>query len=126
MLTKHHHHYRSAYKRGLFSFLIVTVVMTIGTLGMHALEGLSYLDAFYFMSMIATAQGPTITPLTAGGKIFAALISFISVGAVVAALGFLFGPFLGQLWKIRVEIIEEELHLIKKDKDENSKKNPNL
>ena len=108
MLTKHHRHYRSASKRGLFSFLIVTVVMTVGTFGMHFLEGLSYLDSFYFISMIATAQGPTLTPLTAAGKIFAALMSFVSVGAVVASLGFLFGPFLGQLWKIGVEVIEKE------------------
>ena len=114
MLTKHHRHYRSAANRGLFSFLIVTVVMTAGTIGMHLFERLDYLDSFYFMSMIATAKGPTITPQTAAGKLFAAFMSFVSVGSVVAALGFIFGPFLGQLWKIGVEIIEEDLGRIKK------------
>ncbi len=83
---------------------------------MHWIEKLSYLDAFYFMSMIATAQGPTITPVTAMGKIFASFMAFISVGFVVAALGFLFGPFFGKLWKIGVEHLEEDLHLLKKDK----------
>ena len=84
--------------------------MLIGTVGMRALEQMSWLDAFYFMSMIATAQGPTMVPLTAGGKVFAAFMSFVSVGSVVAALGFLFGPFFGKLWRIGVEHLEEELH----------------
>lgn len=113
--NKMHHHYRSPYKRGILSLLLITVVMAVGTLGMHFIERISYLDAFYFMSMIATAQGPTMTPTTSTGKIFAASMAFISVGTVVAALGFLFGPFFGKLWHIGVEHLEKELHL--KDKD---------
>lgn len=84
--------------------------MIVGTVGIHYLEGYSYLDAFYFMSMIATAQGPMMIPQSAGGKIFASIMSFISVGGGVAALGFLFGPFFGKIWRIGVEHLEEELH----------------
>ena len=82
--------------------------MGIGTVGLHRLEGMAYLDAFYFMSMLATAQGPTMTPSTPAGKLFTALMAFVSVGSVVAALGFLFGPFFGQLWKVGVERFEHE------------------
>ena len=89
--------------------------MITGTLGMSYFEKMSYLDAFYFMSMIATAQGSAYTPATAAGKIFAALMSFISVGSAVAALGFLLGPFFGQVWHIGTAKLEEEWHLIKKD-----------
>ena len=78
---------------------------------MHWLEGLSYLDAFYFITMIATAQGPTMTPVTVAGKLFVALMAYISVGAVVASLGFFFGPFFGQLWHLGVRWLEEETHL---------------
>ena len=81
---------------------------------MHLLERMSYLDAFYFMSMIATAQGPTATPLTPAGKLFASFMAFISVGSVVASLGFLFGPFFGRLWKIGVERLEEEASRLQK------------
>ena len=88
--------------------------MFVGTVGMHHLEGYSYLDAFYFMSMIATTQGPMMIPQTAGGKIFAPVMSFISVGGGVAALGFLFGPFFGKIWRIGVDHLEEELHIKKK------------
>ena len=82
---------------------------------MHYLEGLSYLDAFYFMSMIATAQGPTVLLKTTAGKIFASLMAFVSVGVVVTAVGFLFGPFLGKLLRIGVEHLEEELHWKEKE-----------
>ena len=104
-----HHHYHSPFKRGLWSFLLVASVMTIGTVGMHRLEGLSYLDAFYFISMVATAQGPAVQPLTPAGKIFTAIMAFVSVGTVVVALGFLFGPFFGKLWRVGVVKVEEEL-----------------
>ena len=105
---KRRHHYRSHWRRGLYSFVSVASVMTVGTLGMHLIERMSYLDAFYFMSMIATAQGPTVTPATPAGKLFASLMAFVSVGSVVASLGFFFGPFFGQLWKVGVELLEEE------------------
>jgi len=111
---KHTHHYRSPWRRGVYSLLFVAAIVTIGTFGMHEVEGLSYLDAFYFISMIATAQGPSVAPVTVAGKLFAALMAYISVGSVVAALGFFFGPFFGQLWHLGVKWLEEETHLSKK------------
>ena len=87
-----------------------------GVAGIHLIERLSWVDAFYFMSMIATAQGPTITPQTALGKIFASVMAFISAGCVVASLGFLFGPFLGKLFKIGVDKFEEEIEFLEKNK----------
>ena len=102
------HHYHSPWRRGLYSLVLVTAVLAAGTIGFHLIEGSSYLDAFYLTSMIATAQGPAATPMTSGGKIFASLMAFLSVGTVVAAAGFLFGPFLGQLWRIGHERWERE------------------
>lgn len=111
-----HHHYKSPLKRGLYSLVLVTVVMAIGIFGIHWSEKVSYLDAFYIMSMIATSQGTTFTPETAFGKIFISFMAFLSVGSVFAALGFLFGPFFGKLWRIGVIKLEEELHLLKDKK----------
>jgi hypothetical protein len=109
-------HSHSATKRGWFSFFIVACVMAIGTVGMHRLEYLPWLEAFYFMSMIATGQGPIYTPVTSAGMVFVSVMAFVSVGTVVAALGFLFGPFFGQLWHIGRRKLEEEIHLLKKEK----------
>lgn len=103
------HPYHSVQKRWLIAFLLVSVVMLIGTFGMHVFENMSYLDAFYFISMIATAQGPIITPATPLGKIFAAFMAFLSVGVVVTSLGFVFGPFLGRLFHIGAEHMRKEM-----------------
>lgn len=75
---------------------------------MHAIEGLSYLDAFYFTAMLATGEGPSYTPVTVGGKVFAGILSFVSVGTVITALLFLFGPFFGSFIRLGLERVEEE------------------
>ena len=93
----------------MYSLALILLVLVIGTTGMRRFEGLSTLDAFYFVSMIATSQGPTLTLHTDAGKLFAAFMAFISVGTVVAALGFLFGPFLGKLFHIGAHKLEGEI-----------------
>ena len=84
---------------------------------MHWIEGFDYIDSFYFTSMIATGQGPApqVSPSTTFGKLFASFLAFISTGVMIASLGFLFGPFLGKLWRIGVLKFEEELHLLNKN-----------
>ena len=115
------HHYHSPWRRGTYSLALIGTLMALGTVGMHRLESMTYLDAFYFMSMLATAQGPSLVPQTPAGKLFAACMAFISVGAVVTSLGFVFGPFLGQLWKIGVEKLEEEAKALA-ERDHKSKR----
>lgn len=101
---RHHlHRYHPPWRRGVYAALLIAVVVGVGTVGLHRLERISYLDAFYVMSMIATAQGPAYTPVTPAGKLFAAVMAYLSVGTVVAALGFLFGPFFAMVWKAGVE-----------------------
>ncbi len=89
--------HRSLFRRAAYSVSIVVAVLAFGTVVLHHVEGYSYIDAFYFMSMLATAQGPTVEPATTIGKIFVSIMAFVSVGSVIAALGFLFGPFLGKM-----------------------------
>ena len=101
-----HHHYRSFWKRGWHAFILVGTVMAVGTTAMCWLEGWPVLDSFYFISMIATAQGSAVTPQTPGGKLFSALFAFISVGSVLTSFGFLFGPFLGEVWHFEVEHLQ--------------------
>ena len=102
------HHYHSPWKRGLYSLALVLAVLALGTAGFRATEHCSYVEAFYLSSMIATAQGPAEAPLTTAGKLFASLLAFVSLGTVVTAGGFLFGPFLGQLWRVGHDRWERE------------------
>jgi hypothetical protein len=103
-----HHPYHSLLRRAVYSVILVGSVMLVGTLGFHYIEHYSYVDSFYFVSMLATAEGPASTPVTGFGKIFASLIAFFSIGTVIFATAFLLGPFLGKLIKIGEEKFEEE------------------
>ena len=100
-------------RRTLVSILVLAMVMAIGTEGMVFLEGWSYVDAFYFMSLIATTQGPTRNPATDAGKIFASGMAFIAVGAVISSIAFVFGPLFGTLLKEGMDYLEKEEKRVK-------------
>ena len=57
--------------------------------------------------MLATVQGPAVTPSTAIGKTVASIIAFVHVGSVVVSLIFLFGPFFGYLFRIGARKFDE-------------------
>ncbi len=111
------HPYHSSYFRTAYSCILICLVMTVGTIGVHFIEHMPWSDAFYFMSMIATAQGANYEPQTVLGKVFIAAMAFVSVGAVVAALGFLFGPFLGKVFLVGEHTFEEEIKSVKHKRD---------
>jgi voltage-gated potassium channel len=100
---------RSFWTRALYSVGVIAAMVLIGSVAIHYIEGWSYLDSFYFTSFIATGQGPpaNLEPTSAFGKVFASILAFISVGTVVTALLFLFGPFLGTVLRLGEEKVEE-------------------
>jgi len=95
-------------KRGAVSLATVAAVVLVITVGMHFIEGMTYLDAFYFAAMLSTGQGPNYTPATVAGKVFAAIMAFVAIGIVISALIFVFGPFFGYLLRMGWEKVEEE------------------
>ena len=96
-------------RRTLYAVLAVVLVMTIGTAGMRALTGWSWIDSFYFMSMVATAQGPPSAPPNFWSKIFASIMAFVSIGTLITAVGTIFGPFLGYVFHKGIKLAEKEL-----------------
>lgn len=111
----HHHNHHHFLRKAAYSIILVGSVLTIGTLGMHYIENYSYIDSFYFVSMLATGEGPSATPATFVGKIFASLIAFVSVGTVLFSLAFLFGPFLTRLFKAEAKKLKAEEDIIEKE-----------
>ncbi len=100
-------------RKTLYSIIVVAVVLAVGTEGTHVLEGWSYVNSFYFISLIATTQGPSSVPKTDIGKIFASVMAFVSVGAVISAAAFVFGPLFGTLLKTGIDYVEKEEQKIK-------------
>jgi hypothetical protein len=95
-------------KRALFSIVILAIVMAIGTIGMMFLEGWDPVTSFYFMSLLATAEGPALSPLTVAGKLFASLMAFVSIGAAISAITFTFGPLFGYALREGFAYVEKE------------------
>ena len=70
--------------------------------------------SFFFISMLATGEGPATNPSTQLGQIFASVMAFVSVGTVVVALIYLFGPFFGRFLKFSEVELKKEEGIIKK------------
>ncbi len=95
-------------RRALFSIVILAIVMAIGTIGMIFLEGWDPVTSFYFMALLATAEGPALSPVTVAGKLFASLMAFVSIGAAISAITFTFGPLFGYALKEGFAYVEKE------------------
>jgi hypothetical protein len=100
-------------RRGLYAIIVLAIVMAIGTLGLMLLEGWGLVDSFYFIALIATAEGPAATPATDAGKIFAAVMAFVSIGATISAITFTFGPLFGTALKAGLRHVEKEEEKLK-------------
>jgi hypothetical protein len=106
-------------KRTAIALFAIVCIMAIGTIGIKLLSpGWHWIDSFYFMAMLGTAEGPAATPPTFWGKIFAGLMAFVSIGTLITAAGIIFGPALGYLFH-KGWIFAEE---IKKREDERASK----
>jgi len=80
---------------------------------MMLLEGWDSVTSFYFMALLATAEGPALSPLTVAGKLFASLMAFVSIGAAISAITFTFGPLFGSVLKEGFAYIEKEEEKLK-------------
>jgi hypothetical protein len=105
----------SAFRRAFYAVTVVILVLIVGTIGFHLIEGASYIDAFYFESMLATGQGPPFAMTTDAGKLFASLMAFVSIASVATSIFFTLGPILVQMWREGVERVEKEAREIEEE-----------
>ena len=66
------------------------------------------MTSFYFIALLATAEGPALSPVTVAGKLFASLMAFVSIGAAISAITFTFGPLFGYVIKEGFVYVEKE------------------
>ncbi len=72
--------------------------------------GWAWIDSFYFMAMVATAQGLLDAPRNFWSKIFIEFMAFVSIGTLITVVGTLFGPFLDHLLQKEVNYAERDEH----------------
>jgi hypothetical protein len=102
-------------RRALYSLSAVVIVLAIGTIGFHEIEGVSYVDGFYFESMMAAGQGPPFPLTSDAGKIFASIMGFASVITVIGSLALNLLPTLARLWTEGLNLVEKETKTLEKD-----------
>jgi hypothetical protein len=95
-------------KRALLAIVVLAIVMATGTIGMMIIEHWDPVTSFYFMALLATAEGPPEVPRSAEGKIFASVMAFFSIGAAISAITFTFGPLFGSILKEGFAYVEKE------------------
>jgi len=79
--------------RSLLAGVVLTAVsLAVGMIGYHALERLSWLDAFLNASMLLGGMGPVATPTTDGGKLFAGLYALYCGLMVIIVAGIILAP----------------------------------
>jgi hypothetical protein len=102
-------------RRVFYAFSGIIVVMIIGIIGFHQIEGMGWVNAIYFESMLATGQGPPLTLTTDAGKLFASVMAFVSVGSVITALVVTLIPLISQLWREGLERAERDVKELERD-----------
>ena len=76
--------------------LLITslIILLIGTLVYHHLEGWDYVDSLYFSVITLTTVGyGDFSPQTTGGKLFTIFYIFIGLGMILSFLQTLFDHF---------------------------------
>ncbi len=116
---------QSRKKRLFYAVSLIATVMVVGSVGFHQIEGMDWVNAVYFESMLATGQGPPIQLATDSGKIFASVMAFVSVGSVITALVVTLIPIISQLWREGWDVVEKDAKALERDieKDLARKKN---
>lgn len=67
--------------------VIVSVLLLVGTIFYHQVEGWGWLDSLYFCVItLATVGYGDFSPQTAAGKIFTMIYILLGIGALVAVL----------------------------------------
>jgi hypothetical protein len=104
--------------RVVYAVSLIAIVMIIGIVGFHYIEGMNYVDALYFESMLATGQGPPLQLNTDTGKIFASVMAFVSVGSVLTTIVYTLGPVLALIWRESLERVQGGVRKMEKDYEE--------
>lgn len=76
----------------LVGLMLIGVSLLAGMIGYHALEHLSWLDAFLNAAMLLGGMGPVHIPQTTGGKLFAGLYALYCGLMVIIVAGIILAP----------------------------------
>ena len=88
---------RRMLRHGLAAMLFLVVSLTIGVIGYHFTEHLSWIDSLLNASMILGGMGPVNGLQTDGGKVFASFYALYSGVAFLVVVGIIIAPLAHRL-----------------------------
>lgn len=72
--------------------IIIGISLSLGMIGYHHFENMSWVNAFLNAAMILSGMGPVETLQTSGGKIFAGTYALFSGVIFLVVVGIIFAP----------------------------------
>ena len=103
--------YRRVGKSALCGFSLIAAALSLGMMGYHFLEKLSWLDAFVNAAMILSGMGPLAPIETSAGKFFAGCYALFSGLLFIAVAGIFLAPIGHRfLHKFHLEDVEQKKH----------------
>jgi hypothetical protein len=93
---------------GLFSLVLITFSLLVGTIGYHHFGQISWLDSFHMACMILTGMGPVVEMKSPTAKIFSSIFALYSGVAFLSITAVFFAP-----------IIHRILHILHVDQNDN-------
>jgi hypothetical protein len=96
----------------LFTFLILTISLSMGICGYHFIGNLEWIDSLYNASMILTGMGPVNELTTDSAKLFASIYAIFSGVIFLSTVAIFFSPFAHRL-----------MHMLRVDEDEDEDEN---
>ncbi len=101
------HFFLRLFKYSMFSMILISVSLGIGTFGYCHFANLGLMDSFHMSCMILTGMGPVVQLTTTEGKLFSSFYALYSGVAFLSISAVFFSP-----------IVHRLLHLFQVDMDE--------
>ena len=71
---------------------VLAVCLSIGILGYHYTDGISWIDSLHNASMILSGMGPVVEIKSTGGKLFSSFYALFSGIAFITNIGIILAP----------------------------------
>lgn len=82
-------------KKLVYTILVASLLLVIGTIFFHYYEAWSYIDAFYFSTMTLTTIGyGDLAPTTGVTKIFTSIYSIFGIGVILYLVTSVIGTYM--------------------------------
>lgn len=88
------------FRYGIFSFMLITISVGMGTAGYHHFGKLGFIDSFHMACMILTGMGPVVDMTTNAAKLFSSFYALYSGVAFLSITAVFFAPIIHRLLHI--------------------------